>query len=132
MIIKLSPIFGVTSTTAGAQCSDLIVGWNVDLIDAAPLTGSEKQVAWADSIRAQAIRDYVMRGFDMVKLADESRLKHSSFLSDDVQKAVEKINSLLATPSEKLEKFSAAQDWIDAAGGALHASTVFGLLQRAR
>ncbi|MCW0458955.1 hypothetical protein NB717_000023 [Xanthomonas sacchari] len=80
----------------------VVNGFDVS-VEGASLTGSEKQVAWAEKIIADAVRDLAHNRFCKFPAAPSA---------EAVDAEIVKINDFLAEHMPKLDGTSAA-DWID-------------------
>lgn len=85
----------------------------IDIVDAPALTGSEKQVAWAERIREEAILDMLDTILRRAGLAGQSR---PSFLTDAHLATLAKLNEGAARLAADLATVTDARAWIDARG----------------
>lgn len=127
MQITFSPAYAISATTG--QPSDLFVGIDIAITDAPALTGSEKQIAYANAIREAALKDAGSLAIGKVKLPDGSWLK-TSHGGPAVLDAIAKLNEQFAPVAEKLATYTVAKDWIEAASGSKSLLTVRALLNR--
>jgi len=128
MQILLTLIPGRPSTTG--RPAEHFSGFDVEILDAPALTGSPKQVAWAETIRAASIKDFVVAGMERKQLPDGRWLKRETWLSPEVDAAVAQINAAVAPAAAKLAAYTAAKDWIEAADASKSYSTARALLVR--
>ena len=121
------------STSSNSEVGPKIIGWAYDITDA-PLTGTERQVTWAEAIRAASIEDFVDAvALRQARLPDGRWLKNATHMTSDVQALVATINGMIAkrlTPS--LATATSAKTWLEAAGGAKTMSTVKGIIRAAQ
>lgn len=108
--------------------TETINGYKVEISNAPALSGSEKQVAWADAIRAAAIEDLAITAMRRLKV-DGTTLADASFRTDAWEAAMENLNSNLANFAEKLASVTDAKAWIEAAGGSKSILTIRALLK---
>lgn len=103
--------------------------------DLPALTGSDKQVAWANTIRDAAIADFVQtRIVDRVQFEVAGRscwLKHETWTAN-AQPQVDIINAkpIMQQIADALAPITSAKDWIEAAGGSKSMLTIQALMQR--
>ncbi|WP_140419307.1 hypothetical protein [Sphingobium sp. Z007] len=122
MQIKINPI---TRTAADGVTS--INGYQVEIVDAPVLTGSEKQVAWADSIRTASVEDFI-RNIVLGKVrAGDTILANCCFVTPEWEVAMASLSDGLDKLSQVLGQVETAKAWIDAAGGSKSSATVFAL-----
>lgn len=105
-------------------------GYRIKIVDAPTLQGSDKQVAWAQTIRAASIEDfvrtYILGG---VKVGDTT-LARTSFATPEWATAMVALRSGLDKLAAKLATFSTARDWIEAANGSKSLLTVAALARK--
>ena len=117
----------VISSTGAEQPT--INGYAIDVANAPELTGTEKQVAWANAIRTAAIEDMARTGLTKIKDADGIALAKAEWRTDAWQAALDSLNSRLAGHAERLAKITSAKAWIDAANGSKTSATIIALLR---
>lgn len=107
--------------------SDVVAQFGVHVTDKPILTGTPKQVLYAETIRDASIESYVRMfgvqrafgAFTMVKDDDKTR------------DTIAKLNEVCAKMADKLSKVTDAKTWIEIANGQKNASTVQKILARA-
>ena len=105
------------STIHHDERREIISGFEGQIIDGTPLTGTPKQIAWAEKIRDAAVKDYLRAGpIAMTKVGDRW-LKHFGRVTPEVTAALATINEGCAKMAEALSTKTSAAAWIDAAGG---------------
>lgn len=113
MQITFKPIYAISAMTG--QPSDLLNGIDIAISDAPVLTGSEKQIAYANDIREDAIRDACKSAIGRVKLSVA---------------AIAALNEQVVPMAAKLAAHTTAKSWIEAAGGSKSMLTVRALLTK--
>lgn len=114
MRIRFSPVYAISGMT-GRPDPTLMLSIDVEIVDAPALTGTEKQISYAEAIRDAAIRD-----------ACTSAIKRAPLSGDGVKNLNEQIGPIAA----KLATITTAKSWIEAANGSKSLLTVRALLAK--
>lgn len=131
MQIIYTAIPGQTTNLTGEQ----ITGDHLQKIDIAisgmpALTGSPKQIAWAEAIRIAAITDTCKAAMEKVQMADGNWLKNACWMTPEVLAAVDKLNQHVERVAAALAPHTSAKAWIEAHDGSKSQLTVRALLAR--
>lgn len=92
----------------------IINGFDLSVTDAPALTGTEKQVAWAEKIRSKFLEAVVRIMTTHHGLTGPKADNRYGFPVDEVEGKVAIINADLARLAAKLHDRVAAKDWIEA------------------
>jgi hypothetical protein len=123
-IIMTAPVI----LTAMGKPSDQVNGYKVEIIDAPVLTGTDKQMAWAEAIRDAAIKD-VAAAARRVRIKTGRRLEDHDWRGPEFEEDLQMVNEMLASIAAALASVTEAKAWIEAAGGAKDQRTVRALMR---
>ncbi len=114
MKINFSPVYAISSMT-GQPDPTLMLDINVEITDAPALTGTPKQIAYANSIRDGAIRDMCASAIRRAGVKPGS---------------VEKLSEQVAPIAARLTDITSAKAWIETNGGRKSLITIQALLKQ--